>query len=194
MAMVGEADGDHRIVARTDDGDADVDERIRAWAAFERQQIGLRDNVADQLGDVADLLRADRQRADILIGHLRFADGDSHNFGGLVETVPNFGNRRRQFVGRHRRDLTLVEASFEVCTALSARCDVLPNALNKVEPREHGPGIRLIAYCAMTVGGDAREDGCGQARNDPASPGRREDGQCAETARKSGEPDHCDQP
>lgn len=84
--MVGEADGDHRIVARTDDGDVDVDERIRAWAASDEGRPFLAARGADagltkprggaetnpwaskhwSLIEQMRIFRADREKADRL--------------------------------------------------------------------------------------------------------------------------------
>jgi len=71
----------------------------RLDGGVERQEVGLSGDVADQLDDGADLLRGARQRRDVLIGRLRFADGGAHHFGALAQPLRDIGDRGRQLIG-----------------------------------------------------------------------------------------------
>ena len=54
------------------------------------EQICLRGDILNKLGNVADLLRTLGERGNILVRRLCFADRDPHYVIGLVETVCDF--------------------------------------------------------------------------------------------------------
>src|SRR4029077_13071869 len=66
---------------------------------IECQKVGLPSDGADQFDNVADFLRGLRQRGDLMIGALRFADCRAYDLRRLGQLAADFVDRAGQFIG-----------------------------------------------------------------------------------------------
>jgi hypothetical protein len=67
------------------------------------KEVGLFGDIADQVDDVADLLRCLRQAGDLAIGRLRLAVGQANDFGSLGELAADLPDQSQELFGRGRR-------------------------------------------------------------------------------------------
>jgi hypothetical protein len=114
---------------------------------IERQQIYLTGHILNELDHVTDLLCGTRKRADLCVACTRLSGSNLDQLATLPELPADLVDRGGELVCGRCRALDIDgEASFDMCTAPSARCEARSEQASRAEAVE-----RIARALSLTV-------------------------------------------